>query len=100
MYGTRPVYDIEGGREVVVRIRRRNVERYPEGTRAHLQGVKGYVVLCNEVSMWGGDPGRPGRAYKVRFHRPVRAWWGRYRIHCWWFSPADLRKTRSGTRVK
>lgn len=93
MYDRPLVYEIDGGREVVVKIRREHAKRYPKGTRTNLNGVRGYVVHCNELSMWGAKP--PSRSYKVRFSRPVKAWWGRFRINAWWFSPEDLRKTNA-----
>jgi hypothetical protein len=95
MYDRPSVYEIEGSREVVVRISKANARRYPRGTATHLNGLRGYIVRCNEMSMWGGVLGRTGKAYKVRFHRPAKAWWGKFRINAWWFGAVDLRKTRA-----
>jgi hypothetical protein len=90
------VFPVEGAREVVVRIR--SGEKYIVGAAEALQGLRGQIVKCNLASMYGDRS--PGRAYLVRFHKPVKPWWlegdspKTERIREFWFAPSDLRKIR------
>jgi hypothetical protein len=90
-----PLFPIEGGREVVIRIK--SGDKYLPGAKKALNGIHGHIVYCNLTSMYGVKC--PGKAYLVRFKKPVKAWWPNGDpLREFWLSPADIRKTRGGLK--
>jgi hypothetical protein len=87
-----PLIPIQCEREVVIRIK--SGDKYLPGAKKALNGIRGRIVLCNLTSMYGVKC--PGKAYLVRFNKPVKAWWpGDHVVKEFWVSPTDVRKVRA-----